>query len=389
MRENYRSEEQVSVMKRNGADRLRKPDAVRCRTLILVVAFACILPGLFAQIKPAAAEDPVFLMDVPLYYGEESFIRRIEHPSSGRKKPLGLLLSGGSARAFAHIGALKRLDEEGLSPDFIVTDSMGSIVGLLYGAGLSPDTILQLVKDTELSQLFEPELPLAGGILDPSTFIELMQSVLGINDISELPIPVTVVCEDLKSKRTAVLAEGDFRKVLGASFALPVYFKPVDLFGLRLIDGGISNLVPAAIPYRYTDDVIVSTTFYQKELNLNNPLTILNVSMDISKSRAGVSAIKQYDPGLIRCDVESFSFMDFGKLDELVGRGYESAERALLSDGKFSRFQKVPDAYLSDLRAEMDAKVRAGIRRYRRSGTVRYSEPGIGVKIKCRFRRRP
>lgn len=298
------------------------------------------IPGLFffiilLSISPLViaqnsdAEDVLMLRDVPIFYGEEHLRKRLSDLPSGRSEPLGLLLSGGSARAFAHIGVLKRLEESGFAPDFIVTDSMGSIVGLLYGAGLAPDDILTLIQKIEMSRLFSPELPLRGGILNTSTFIELMEELLPYRDLRDLPIPVLVVCEDLRSKRTVVLAEGDFSTVLAASFALPVYFRPQEFRGHLLIDGGISNLVPVTVPYRYTDSVMVATTFYRKELNLNSPLTILNVAMDISKSRKGLTEIKTFDPYWIRCDVETYSFMDWGAMEEIVLRGYQSTDRIL------------------------------------------------------------
>ncbi|MFW6209493.1 MAG: patatin-like phospholipase family protein, partial [Spirochaetota bacterium] len=226
------------------------------------------LAGMFfvaaAFTLPASeSEASLLLSDHPIILGESDFIKRIETPLSGRDEPLGLLLSGGSARAFAHIGVLKRLEEAGYAPDFIVTNSMGSIVGLLYGAGFSPDAILSLFQTFEPSSLFEPEIPLRGGILNPGNFIELIEELVPYRDLSELPIPVLVVCEDLRTKRRVVLAEGNFSTVLAASFALPFYFPPQNLVNLRLIDGGVTNLAPMEVPYTYSDTVLVSTTFYE------------------------------------------------------------------------------------------------------------------------------
>jgi predicted acylesterase/phospholipase RssA len=326
-------------------------------------------------------DDPLLLADLPIYKGEADFINRIEQPISGRDTPLGLLLSGGSARAFAHIGVLQRLEEAGYAPDFIVTNSMGSIVGLLYGAGLSPDTILELFLSFELSSLFEPEFPLRGGVLNPGNFIELVEELIPYDDISELPIPVAVVCEDLRSKRRVVLTEGDFSTVLAASFALPFYFPPQNMGELRLIDGGVTNLAPLAIPYRYSDAVMVSTTFYQKELNLSNPITNLNVAMDIGKSRHAVSNLKQFNPIWIRCNVESFSFMDWSSIEEIVARGYESADRILRSSVRLAEISAVEPRYLHATREVAHRRVARETTEYRRSGMA-YVEPSLtGARI--------
>ncbi len=269
--------------------------------------------------------DSLYLADTAIFYGEELFSQRISE--SERDEPLGLVLSGGSARAFAHIGVLQYLEEQHIIPDFIVSNSMGSIVGLLYSAGLSPDQIYELVSDTEFSDLFSLTLPLGGGLLDVSKFTDLVYTYLGERRVEELEIPIIVVCEDLISKRPIRISEGDFYTVLEASFALPVYFDPISYKDHVLLDGGITNLLHLDTAYAYTDDVIVSSTFYENpDLNISNPITILNVSIDIGKRRAGVADLILYDPILIRCAVEDFSFMDFGRLDEIYEAGYESAK---------------------------------------------------------------
>ena len=78
----------------------------------------------------------------PIKVGEAGFIARAR-TLAGDGEPFGLVLSGGSARAFAHIGVLRALEEAGVNPDFIVADSMGAVIALLYGAGVSPDDLLR------------------------------------------------------------------------------------------------------------------------------------------------------------------------------------------------------------------------------------------------------
>lgn len=289
-------------------------------------------PGATAASQAVAAEErssgELLLATSPVTYGEEGFLARIAQRTGGSRAPIGLVLSGGSARAFAHIGVLRRLEELGVVPDFIVANSMGSIVGLLYAAGLSPDQIYELVAGTEIAALFEPSLPLRGGILDPRRFSDLVELYVGNPRLEELPIPILVACEDLITKREIRLAAGELRAVLEASYALPVYFPPVPYEGHLLVDGGITNLVPLGTAMEYSPYVVVSSTFYDaKGLNLRNPLVILNTSIDIGKRRAGVADLQEYPDALwIRCSVESFSFMSFDRLAELEREGYRSAD---------------------------------------------------------------
>ncbi len=270
--------------------------------------------------------DPLFLQDIPITYGEEAFLQRIHARTGGEREPVGLVLSGGSARAFAHIGVLRFLEEQGIVPDFIVSNSMGSIVGLLYSAGFSPDQIYRIVDQTPMGGLFRMAVPVHGGLLDTSRFVSLLAAYTKDLRLETLPIPIMVICEDLVTKRQVRITEGDFLEVLQASFALPVYFPPVPYRDHLLVDGGISNLVPLSPAYEYTTAVIASTAFYQNpDLDLTNPLTILNVSLDITKGRKGVEEIKHYKPMLIRAAVEHFSFMEFDRLEALSEAGYQSA----------------------------------------------------------------
>ncbi len=193
-------------------------------------------------------------------------------------------------------------------------------------------------------------------MLDSSRFLAKVASIVGSDlQLETLPIPIIVVTEDLVTKRQVAISEGDFFTVLQASYALPVYFPPVEYRGHLLIDGGITNLAPVDLAYSYADSVIVSTTFYDIDtLNLKNPLTVLNVSIDIGKRRKGVEEIKNALPEVvwIRCAVEDVSFMEFDRVEYLVQQGYRSAserQEQLSTLHKNSVFPELSQKKRSDL----------------------------------------
>ncbi|MFA7643099.1 MAG: patatin-like phospholipase family protein, partial [Sphaerochaetaceae bacterium] len=236
------------------------------RRMMLVALLALVTALRLSSASIPNNTNDLMAAAVPISYGESLFRQRILVQTEGERDPVGLVLSGGSARAFAHIGVLQYLEEQGIVPDFIISNSMGSIVGILYAAGLSPDQILSIITEVDITQLFDLSIPLAGGVLDISRFLSLVASHLGESlRIEELPIPIMIVCEDLATKRQVRIMEGDMLTVMGAAFALPVYFPPVEYNGHMLVDGGITNLVPLDIAYRFTDTTIVSTTFYEGE----------------------------------------------------------------------------------------------------------------------------
>ncbi|MDD3425149.1 patatin-like phospholipase family protein [Sphaerochaeta sp.] len=310
--------------------------------------------------------DDILSADLPVAYGDAQFRQRVLERTKGERSPVGLVLSGGSARAFAHIGVLKYLEEQDIVVDFIISNSMGSIVGLMYAAGLSPDQILESITGVSIQSLFDTTLPLQGGFLDSARFLAKVASILGPDlKLETLPIPIIVINEDLVTKRQIHISEGDYYTILRGSFALPVYFPPVEFRGHLLLDGGVTNIVPVDLAYEYADSVIVSTTFYDVDtLNLKNPLTVLNVSLDIGKRRRGVEELKRSldDVIWIRNDVEDVSFMEFSKVDYLAQKGYESA---LLQEQALSGVYKSGiSADLSQLRLQLQKTIQNGKAQY-------------------------
>ncbi len=304
----------------------------------LFLVFLIVLSLLPLVAEEAEVVDDEFLKeilisDIPIVYGDENFRERILARTEGKRDPIGLVLTGGSARACAHIGVLKYLDEIGVKPDFIVSNSMGSIIGMLYASGVSPEQIEEMLKVGDISSYFSLNLPSEGGFLSAAGFKALIDYIVGKDyRIEETEIPVMVVCDDLVSKREVRITEGSFSEILIGSFALPVYFGPYKYNGHLLIDGGVISLAPIDAAYDYTDTVILSTAFYDADtVNLYNPVTILNSSFDIGKRQNASSELKKYNSLIwIRCDVERFSFMAFSSAYEMAQIGYESA--ASLSD---------------------------------------------------------
>ncbi len=300
--------------------------------IILLLSFILMADGQEQGTLPNAAvmeADDLLLADIPISYGEEGFRERILERTKGERDPIGLVLTGGSARAFAHIGVIKYLEEHDIEPDFIISNSMGSIIALLYAAGMSPEQIMDMITSGDLSTFFKLTVPIEGGLLDPAGFQGLVESVVGPDlDLDELEIPVMVICQDLVTKREVRFMEGPFTDIMLASFAIPAYFPPVEVNGHLLIDGGIVNLAPIDVAYDYSDTVIVSTTFYDNDaLNLRNALNIVNTAFEIVKRQNAARDIRAYSDKMIwiRCAVEDFSFMDFGAARDLAQRGYESA----------------------------------------------------------------
>jgi NTE family protein len=286
------------------------------------IALLVILAGICATLAAEPRED-LFLIDQPLPLGYARVQARLEAVRALRPT-VGLHLSGGSARGFAHLGVLRRLQEEGIYPDVVVTSSMGSVVGLMYAAGVPLEVIEDIFRTVDFAELFTLKLPTAGGIADLRGLLALVQALFGDLDVAALPIPVVAVCEDLRSLRRVPLCEGSLGEVLHAAIAIPGLFEPVERDGLALIDGGMTNLAPLEPFAGLTEAVISATAFYDRELEPRDPFTIITMAINISKSRTAVQDIHRYQPFLIRTDVEQFAYMGWNQLEQIEGRGYET-----------------------------------------------------------------
>lgn len=274
-------------------------------------------------------EDPLRRVVKPIQIGMEAFSSKMEAIKALGREPLGLVLAGGSARAYAYIGMLEVLEERGIYPDFIVANSMGAIIGLLYAAGLSPAMIGELVTTVPIEKYFDLVFPFNGGLINVDAFEAIMKDLIGEVDISELPIPVIITAEDLNTRRKTEIAAGDFSRVMSSSFAMPAIFEPKAFEDALMVDGGSTTLVPIAQAVPHSSLLIVATALYNRPLSYGNPITVLNRVFDIGKTRTGMEDLLSASPFIIRNDVEGISYMEFSRPKGIILRGRESAESAM------------------------------------------------------------
>jgi NTE family protein len=165
-----------------------------------------------------------------------------------RRKPrIGLALGSGSARGWAHIGAIRALEERGVKPDIICGSSIGALVGAVYASGeldkldrwvtgLAWTTVLRLM-----------DLTWRGGLIRGNRLFNLFRATFEDRDISELPVIFGAVATELASGREIWLREGKLLDVVRASCSMPGLFTPVVRNGTLVVDGGLVNPVPVSM----------------------------------------------------------------------------------------------------------------------------------------------
>ena len=167
-------------------------------------------------------------------------------PVVAPKPPLkiALVLGGGAARGFAHIGVIKALEAQGIVPDIVVGTSAGSVVGSLYASGMSGFELQNVALNMEENMVADWTLP-NRGVLKGEALQDFINQKVKNRTIQKLPKPLGVVATDLQSGEPVLFRRGDTGIAVRASSAVPGVFQPVEISGRDYVDGGLTSPVPA------------------------------------------------------------------------------------------------------------------------------------------------
>jgi NTE family protein len=174
------------------------------------------------------------------------------------RKKIGLALSGGGARGYAHIGVLKVLDEFGITPDYISGTSIGSFVGGALASGMSVDEIEAMANAVRWRHVTRPSFS-PRALLSNAPMARFLHRHLPVTTFEELKIPFTAVaCEMLTGKEIRIRS-GDLIPAIRASCAVPAAFLPIkDDAGRVLVDGGLVAPVPVEAVKEMGAEVVIA-----------------------------------------------------------------------------------------------------------------------------------
>lgn len=159
---------------------------------------------------------------------------------------IGVALSGGGARGFAHAGALKALEEASLKPDIIAGVSAGSVISVLYASGMSPDDMINIFDGVKFSDF--ARIHGNGSLFQINRFKKFILNHTGnYRRLEDLPIPTYLGVTDFDSGVPAEFHEGDIGDLVTASCSIPIIFPPVTIDNTRYVDGGVLHNLPAWI----------------------------------------------------------------------------------------------------------------------------------------------
>lgn len=277
---------------------------------------------------------------------------------------VGLVLSGGGAKGFAHIGVLKVIDSLGIKIDYVAGTSMGAVIGSLYAAGYSGKQLEELFNNQDFDELINDNFPrssksfyerensnkyaislpfdkfkitlpsaLSRGQNVYNLLYQLMLPVNDIRDFKELPIPFFCMATNIETGESLVLDKGRLAEAVTASAALPSLFQPVIIDGNILIDGGVTNNFPVEELRAKGMDIIIGVDVQDALKDRESLKSAPDILLQINNFRTirAMEAKAELTDIYIKPDIKDFSVISFDEGKDIIANG-EVAARTNLSE---------------------------------------------------------
>ena len=242
---------------------------------------------------------------------------------------IGLALGGGAARGFAHIGVIKVLEAQGITPDIVVGTSAGAVVGALYAAGHSGFELQKLAHKLDESKISDWSVP-DRGVLKGEALQKFVNDAVAQRPIEAMKKPLAVVATDLNSGESILFRTGNTGMAVRASATVPGVFRPVSINGREYVDGGLSSLIPARYTRQMGADVVIAIDISARPGNqpVRGTLDILLQTFTIMGQNLARYELKEADV-VIRPQVGNVGSTDFLARHDAILEGEKAAQAAL------------------------------------------------------------
>ncbi|MGV6845470.1 MAG: patatin-like phospholipase family protein [Lutibacter sp.] len=275
---------------------------------------------------------------------------------------VGVVLSGGGAKGFAHVAVLKVLEDAGIQVNYIGGTSMGAIIGGLYASGYTASQLDSILKSLDYEAILSGKLPrkslpfnekengekyavilpiknkkigipkaLSGGQNLLNLLSNLTQHVNQISDFNKLPIPFLCIATNLENGQQEVLRKGFLPLAMKASGSFPTLLAPVEMNGKLLTDGGIVNNFPVKEVRDMGADIVIGVDLQSgldKKEDLDSAVKILNQIVGFEMYNKKDTLSKKVDV-LIKPNVQNFNVVSFNSIAAIMKAGDSAAKSKL------------------------------------------------------------
>ena len=244
---------------------------------------------------------------------------------------IALVLGGGAARGFAHVGVIRALEQEKIPVDMIVGTSVGSLIGAIYADTRSSFELEVIAFKLGKDDLFDFSIfSSATGPVKGDRLENFVQAKVRKKNIEQLSIPFSAVATNLLTGERVVLDKGPVGRAVRASSSIPGIFTPVSYRGMTLVDGGVVDNVPVDVAREKGADIVIAVNIGKDVVNkdvsniLDITLQAVNImAYEISKFKAQGADV------LIEPDVGGVATMDFTRKEYCMRAGIEAAQRMM------------------------------------------------------------
>ncbi|WP_293776369.1 patatin-like phospholipase family protein, partial [uncultured Oxalicibacterium sp.] len=194
-------------------------------------------------------------------FKSEAPVTATPQPKSAAPVKVALVLGGGAARGFAHIGVIKALEAQGIVPDMVVGTSAGSVVGALYAAGNNGFALQKMALQMDEAAISDWAVPLfarSSGVLKGDALQSYVNKAINNVPIENLKMPFAAVATDLNSGAPILFRRGNTGLAVRASSAVPGVFQPVKIGNRYYVDGGLVAPVPVSFAREMGADFVIA-----------------------------------------------------------------------------------------------------------------------------------
>ncbi|QCE40462.1 patatin-like phospholipase family protein [Psychroserpens sp. NJDZ02] len=243
----------------------------------------------------------------------------------------GLVLSGGGARGAAHIGAIKALEEFGVTPTHIAGTSAGAIIGALYAAGISWSEMLDFFKNISIFQTtrYARNKP---GFINSAKFYDDLKTYLPIDDFSALKKPLFVTAANVIDGSLKIFSKGQLIKPVIASASFPGVFTPTEINGKFYIDGGTLNNFPVEPLLKDCDKIIGVYVNPLKKISikdLKHSYSVVERAYKIKVASESMLKFSSCDLVISPEELINYGTFDMNSIDAIFNLGYTATKKAL------------------------------------------------------------
>ncbi|MCD6404212.1 MAG: patatin-like phospholipase family protein [Planctomycetes bacterium] len=256
---------------------------------------------------------------------------------------LGLALGGGALLGLAHIGVLEVLEGAGIVPDLITGTSIGALVAACYAGGAPVAAMKRTARTFSWRDVRKRKMIPTSAVYSNLPMRNFLEKVLPCRDFDGLNIPLGVVATDLRTAQMVILGgeylreidfgddditilEADMIEAVRASCTVPVLFEPVQLGGRILVDGFLTNNVPAGLARKMGADIVIAVDLQQRRAMYENPSNIFEYTMQ-SQIIYRYWAVKNrhiWADVVVHPDLAEYEWDDTAKISSIIVAGREA-----------------------------------------------------------------